>query len=98
MKKVQTQLLTLNHLPISNELIMYSNHKVPKQTARVTEVWDEDVADFFMSIYPQTFDSGANIADLHQRATMEAFTGIHSVTDFLNFLDKIFEEEKEEDN
>lgn len=97
MRKVQSQPIKLNQLPISNELIMYSNFKVPRKTANVAEVWDENVADFFMSIYPESLNLGANISDLQQRANVEAYTGIHTVAEFMHFLDDMMAQEKEEE-
>ncbi|MGH4037425.1 MAG: hypothetical protein ACRQFF_06230 [Sphaerochaeta sp.] len=87
MRKIQTRQIKVNKLPVSNELIMYSHFKTPRELANVAEVWDEEVADFYMDLFPESLDLGANISDLQQRAELEAYTGMHNVTAFLHFLD-----------
>jgi hypothetical protein len=98
MRKVQTRKIKVNQLPISDELVMYSNFKSPKDFPYVQEVWDEEVADFYMGLFPDSLDFGANISDLQQRASLEAYTGFHNVSAFLQFLDGMVLEEEIEDN
>ncbi len=76
---------------------MYSNLGNTRNLANVTEVWDKDVADFYMGLFPESMQNGANISDLQQRANIEAFTGIHNVSSFLNFLDGMIKENATDD-
>jgi hypothetical protein len=97
MRKVQSRKIKINQLPISDELVMYSNFKSPKDFPNVQEVWDEEVADFYMGLFPDSLNFGANIADLQQRASLEAYTGFHNVSSFLRFLDGMVLEQEEDD-
>lgn len=97
MRKIQTKQIKVNQLPVSTELIMYSNLSNTRNLANVTEVWDKDVADFYMGLFPDSMQLGANISDLQQRANIEAFTGIHNVSSFLNFLDGMIKDNAKDD-
>lgn len=98
MRKVQTRKIKVNQVPISDELVMYSNFKSPKDFPNVQEVWDEEVADFYMGLFPDSLELGANISDLQQRASLEAYTGFNNVSSFLHFLDEMVIEKEIEDN
>lgn len=98
MRKVNSRKIKINKLPISDELVMYSNFNSPKDFPNVEEVWNEEVADFYMGLFPDSLNFGANIADLQQRANIEAYTGFHNVSSFLHFLDTMVLEEADDDD